>query len=62
MNSSDKILIVDYGSQYTHLILKNIRKLGVYCEVVDKLPTMQEDWLYVKGIILSGGPNEIPDL
>ena len=60
-NSVDKILIVDYGSQYTHLILKSIRKLGVYCDVVNKLPIMQEDWLYVKGIILSGGPDEVPD-
>ena len=61
MNNSDKILIVDFGSQYTHLILKNIRKLRVYCEVVEKLPTTQEDWLYVKGVILSGGPDAVPD-
>ena len=36
--------------------------MGVYCEVVEKLPTIQKDWLYVKGIILSGGPDEVPDI
>ena len=58
----ERILILDFGSQYTHLILKSIRKLKVFCEVVDKLPSTQEEWLYVKGLILSGGPDEVPNV
>ena len=61
-NKIERLLILDFGSQYTHLILKSIRKLKVFCEVVDKLPSTQEEWLYVKGLILSGGPDEVPDI
>src|SRR3546814_12170279 len=54
---TDKILILDFGAQYTQLIARRIRELGVYCEVwawdhdPDEIATFAP-----KGIILSGGP------
>lgn len=54
---SDKILILDFGAQYTQLIARRIREIGVYCEIWawDHDPT--EIAAYgAKGIILSGGP------
>ena len=51
-----KIIIIDFGSQYTQLIARRIRELGVYCEL--HLPTSKklEKITGIKGIILSGGP------
>ena len=51
----EKILIVDFGSQYTQLIARRIRELNVYSEIVpcNKLPDLSDD---IKGIILSGSP------
>ncbi len=50
----DEILIVDYGSQYTRLLARRIREIGVYSRVESpKNPTLNEN---TKGIILSGGP------
>ena len=54
---NDKILILDFGAQYTQLIARRIREIGVYCEIWawDHDPT--EIAAYgAKGIILSGGP------
>src|SRR5690554_1591736 len=54
---SDKILILDFGSQYTQLIGRRIRELGVYCEVWDYQCSAQEIAGFApKGVILSGGP------
>lgn len=53
-----KILILDFGSQYTHLIATRIRKLGVYTEIMPNdvdITTMTD----VQGIILSGGPYSV---
>ncbi len=53
-----RILILDFGSQYTQLIARRIREAGVYCELRD--PEISEDELKEfspKGIILSGGPD-----
>jgi GMP synthase (glutamine-hydrolysing) len=53
-----KILILDFGSQYTQLIARRIREAGVYCELRD--PEISEAELKEfapKGIILSGGPD-----
>ena len=53
----DKILILDFGSQYTQLIARRVRECGVYCEIypwdvdVGRIPEFG-----AKGIILSGGP------
>ncbi|KFN46309.1 glutamine-hydrolyzing GMP synthase [Arenimonas composti] len=54
---SDKILILDFGAQYTQLIARRIRELGVYCEIWawDHDPAEIAAW-GAKGIILSGGP------
>jgi GMP synthase (glutamine-hydrolysing) len=54
------ILILDFGSQYTQLIARKVRELGVYCEIypynisIDAIRSMNP-----KGIILSGGPASI---
>ena len=54
---SDKILILDFGAQYTQLIARRVRELGVYCEILawDHDPA-QIARFGAKGIILSGGP------
>ena len=52
----DTILVLDFGSQYTHLITRRLRELNIYCEM---LPCTQQaadlSWR-PKGVILSGGP------
>ena len=54
---SDKILILDFGAQYTQLIARRIRELGVYCEIWawDHDPAEIAKF-GAKGVILSGGP------
>jgi GMP synthase (glutamine-hydrolysing) len=54
---SDKILILDFGAQYTQLIARRVRELGVYCEIWawDHEPAEIAAW-GAQGIILSGGP------
>ena len=59
---SDKILILDFGSQYTQLIARRIREQGVYCEIWaydNPLDTIVE--FQAKGIILSGGPSTVTE-
>jgi GMP synthase (glutamine-hydrolysing) len=53
----NKILVFDFGSQYTQLIARRIRELSVYCEIVPYNANLQ-DWMTdaVKGVILSGSP------
>ena len=55
--SLDKILIIDFGSQFTQLIARRIRELGVFSEIIShkkiKIKNINES---IKGIILSGGP------
>ena len=50
----EKILVIDFGSQYTQLIARRLRELSVYSEVCpwDEIPDLSA----VKGFILSGGP------
>lgn len=55
-----KILILDFGSQYTQLIARRIREIGVYCEIHPF--SMSSDAIQVfhaKGVILSGGPQTV---
>ncbi|MFO8017114.1 MAG: glutamine-hydrolyzing GMP synthase [Promethearchaeia archaeon] len=56
----DKIIVLDFGGQYCHLIARRVRDLGVYSEICpfDIEMTELED-LDPKGIILSGGPNSV---
>jgi GMP synthase (glutamine-hydrolysing) len=53
----ERILVFDYGGQYTHLIARRCRELGVFAEIVPQdTPLARETTDDVKGIILSGGP------
>ncbi|MFP6805705.1 MAG: glutamine-hydrolyzing GMP synthase [Pseudomonadales bacterium] len=56
----DKILILDFGSQYTQLIARRVREAGVYCEI-RPFDISHEDAITFKpkGIILSGGPESV---
>ena len=59
---SDKILILDFGSQYTQLIARRIREIGVYCEIYSCECSSQEIKQFSpKGIILSGGPESVTE-
>ncbi len=57
-----KILIVDFGSQYTQLIARRIREAGVYCEIYawDCAPEAIKNFA-PRGIILSGGPESVTE-
>jgi len=57
---TDRILILDYGSQYTQLIARRIREQHVYCEIHPPTLTAKDvsDWSPA-GIILSGGPASV---
>lgn len=57
---TDKILILDFGSQYTQLIARNIRELNIYCEILPYHHTIGPD-ANLKGIILSGSPASVND-
>ncbi|KAF3978894.1 MAG: glutamine-hydrolyzing GMP synthase [Methylococcales symbiont of Iophon sp. n. MRB-2018] len=57
---SHKILILDFGSQYTQLIARRIREIGVYCEIFSCECSAEEIQRFAaKGIILSGGPESV---
>ena len=56
-NNLSKIIIIDFGSQFTQLIARRIRELGVYCELINhKQINKINNFGKIKGIILSGGP------
>ncbi len=58
-----RILILDFGSQYTQLIARRIREIGVYCEIRAFDITKDEiDEFRPKGIILAGGPESVTQL
>ncbi|HEV2213471.1 MAG TPA: glutamine-hydrolyzing GMP synthase [Gammaproteobacteria bacterium] len=57
---ADRILILDFGSQWTQLIARRVREIGVYCEI--HTPDMGEaalKRLAPRGVILSGGPESV---
>ncbi len=55
-----RILIVDFGSQYTQLIARRVRELGVYCEIHPwDISDADVAAFNAKGIILSGGPESV---
>lgn len=56
----EKIIILDFGSQYTQLIARAIRELHVYCEIIPFHQKIEED-PSIKGIILSGSPCSVLD-
>ncbi|MDG1428475.1 MAG: glutamine-hydrolyzing GMP synthase [Crocinitomicaceae bacterium] len=51
----EKLIILDFGSQYTQLIARRVRELNIYCEIHpwNKCPVLDES---VKGVVLSGSP------
>ena len=57
-NSISKILIIDFGSQFTQLIARRIRELGVFSEIISHKKVIKTNILKqnIVGIILSGGP------
>src|SRR5258708_38706314 len=60
MTSPSRILIIDYGSQYTQLIARRVREARVYSEIHP--PTRDVAWIRdwkPDGIIFSGGPNSV---
>jgi GMP synthase (glutamine-hydrolysing) len=60
VNRPSRILIIDYGSQFTQLIARRVREARVYSEIHP--PTRTVDWIKnwnPTGIILSGGPNSV---
>ena len=56
----EKIIILDFGSQYTQLIARRVRELNVYCEIhpFNRIPSLDET---VRGVILSGSPYSVRD-
>ncbi|KAJ1913927.1 GMP synthase (glutamine-hydrolyzing), partial [Tieghemiomyces parasiticus] len=57
----DTILILDFGSQYSHLITRRVREAGVYCELLPCTQKIDELHFSPKGVILSGSPYSIFD-
>ena len=56
------VCILDFGSQYTQLIARKVRELGVYCEIYPYNVEFEKiEALKPKGIILSGGPSSVTD-
>ena len=57
-NNLSKILIIDFGSQFTQLIARRVRELGVFSEIIShkkiKIPQITKE--NIAGIVLSGGP------
>jgi len=61
MSIGEKVIILDFGGQYTHLIARRCRELGVYSEIMSSELTVSDikNMDGVKGIILSGGPRSV---
>ncbi|MDF1697922.1 MAG: glutamine-hydrolyzing GMP synthase [Saprospiraceae bacterium] len=57
---TEKIIILDFGSQYTQLIARRLRELNVFCEILpfNKFP---KDDKFIKAVILSGSPFSVLD-
>ena len=61
--SLDKILIIDFGSQFTQLIARRIRELGVFSEIISHKKVKNKNInISIKGIILSGGPLNVDEI
>jgi len=59
----NKILVIDFGSQFTQLIARRIRELGVFCEIISH-KKIKKKYIdnQIKGIILSGGPLNVYEI
>lgn len=62
LDQFDKIIVLDFGSQYNQLITRRIRDFGIYSELKShKLSAAEIKQMHPKGIIFSGGPNSVYD-
>ena len=60
MAEREDILVLDFGSQYSQLIARRIRELGVYCQIVPHNITVAEvSRIRPRGLVLSGGPASV---
>jgi GMP synthase (glutamine-hydrolysing) len=60
MLTEEKVLVFDFGSQFTQLIARRVREQSVYCEIVrHDLPAYRVQEIAPRGIILSGGPSSV---
>jgi GMP synthase (glutamine-hydrolysing) len=58
----ERIIILDFGSQYTQLIARRVREAGVYCEILPFSVSIEEIQSHEpRGLILSGGPASVYD-
>ena len=61
-SAQEAVLVIDFGSQYSRLIVRRIRECKVYCEILrHDTPWEDVSHLNVKGVILSGGPASVYD-
>lgn len=58
MKSDKKIAVIDFGSQYTHLLASRIRRLGAYTEILSNEEPLSVYSSYA-GLVLSGGPSSV---
>ncbi|HMQ91128.1 MAG TPA: GMP synthase (glutamine-hydrolyzing), partial [Flavilitoribacter sp.] len=58
---NERILILDFGSQYTQLIARRVRELNIYCEILpyNRFPAEPDD--SIKAVILSGSPFSVKE-
>lgn len=62
LDAFDKIIVLDFGSQYNQLITRRLRDFGIYSELLShKLTADEIKEINPKGIIFSGGPNSVYD-
>ncbi|CAE7898894.1 guaA [Symbiodinium microadriaticum] len=62
MERQERILVIDFGSQVSHLICRRVREAGVYCELRSCLLKLEDVKNFSpNGIILSGGPHSVYD-
>lgn len=58
--AAERVLVLDFGSQFAQLIARRVREQHVYCEIVrHDLPAERIAEIAPKGIILSGGPSSV---
>jgi len=62
VKDQERVLVIDFGSQVSHLICRRVREAGVYCELRSCLLKPEEVTAFQpKGVILSGGPHSVYD-